>query len=977
MLDKPELRGVGEGNFLMKKWLTVLALFLAPACFGQSWTGVLPTSRAINWNAAGLPATIKYGTGGSACNGSSANCVETISGVFTTPTRTQSGSTIASGAAESTIQTAMNSCLPGGYINLTSGGTYSFTTAFTLVNGCTLNLNGATINVTGSGTFIDMGTSGGGGSCPLTSASANYTSGTTTFICTTASPPSVGYIVALNQCNSGLSGSPCTGAQTDNAGLWDCVLSSSCNQSGGTPNSGTNQSRQQNFIVTSVNANGSGGCAGGAGTYCIGVSTGLYLSDWAFARSPTLNWQSGIQQGMGIKGGTIYFQYNQSEEIQIYQCNGCFLEGTRVIGAVLNRQVHLAGTTKNVLIYNNYFQNIDPNPSNFFASGSSTCLQWGQDSDSLVLNNIHVGCIFENYGASEGDVLAYNFLRDSQTSYYQNSQFNHADEYSGSALNLTEGEEAGVIYDDDTWGTKYLNTYFRNYISCYDPPYQITASNGNARCYMADNYSRVMNAIGNVQGGTAAINAYTVANSETTYGYVWGFGTGADSYNGPTFYRWGNVSRITQSSDSPTANSGVRFNSSEVPTSLSGNFAAYSVSVPSNDNLPCSFFLAAYTSTTCTPHANGGTGLAFWKVVKTWTTFPTAPATTGTQPFPPIGPDVTSGPYVSGYAYDIPAEVAWSNLPVDSTYQHTYTVTASSWSASCTGIASTTYACETLTVTGLPSSNLHVQGAFQVSGMNSACTTGATFGNSSELLMTSSSTTTISYALTSNPGVSCTGSFLFPDVRQFDERVYEADNASQASNPSCSPTSGAVPQTVTCTNPNSGTTIMCYAASPTNPATNGAGTACSTGTQYTTSLSISSPETLNVIAGTSTLSDSSIVSYTYTAGQATAATCSPTSGTVPQTVTCTNPNSGTTVACYTTNGSTPATNGAGTGCTTGTQYTTSIAVSVPETIMIIAGTSTLTDSSVNSYTYTAASIPAPCPQCFAGIFRLEGVVPIL
>jgi hypothetical protein len=148
---------------------------------------------------------------------------------------------------------------------------------------------------------------------------------------------------------------------------------------------------------------------------------------------------------------------------------------------------------------------------------------------------------------------------------------------------------------------------------------------------------------------------------------------------------------------------------------------------------------------------------------------------------------------------------------------------------------------------------------------------------------------------------------------------------------------------------------MCYTTNGTTPATNGSGTGCTTGTQYTTPVVVSSPATLKVIAGTSTLSDSTVSSYTYTAGQASPATCSPTSGNVPQTVTCTNPNSGTTVACYTTNSSTPATNGLGTGCTTGTAYATSLTISVAETLKIIAGTSTLTDSTVSQYTYTSGS----------------------
>ena len=70
---------------------------------------------------------------------------------------------------------------------------------------------------------------------------------------------------------------------------------------------------------------------------------------------------------------------------------------------------------------------------------------------------------------------------------------------------------------------------------------------------------------------------------------------------------------------------------------------------------------------------------------------------------------------------------------------------------------------------------------------------------------------------------------------------------------------------MTVTNPNSGTTDVCYAASPTVPATDGTGTGCTTGTKYTAPISVTVAETLNLIAGTSTLADSAVVSYTYTA----------------------------------------------------------------------------------------------------------------
>jgi hypothetical protein len=109
--------------------------------------------------------------------------------------------------------------------------------------------------------------------------------------------------------------------------------------------------------------------------------------------------------------------------------------------------------------------------------------------------------------------------------------------------------------------------------------------------------------------------------------------------------------------------------------------------------------------------------------------------------------------------------------------------------------------------------------------------------------------------------------------------------------------------------------------------------------------------------GVTTISDNNAV-------QASPATCTPTSGNVPQTVTCTNPNSGTTIACYTEDGSTPATNFLGTACAHGTAYTTALTISSALTLKIIAGALGYVDSIVNSYTYTAVT---GISQSFNGI----------
>lgn len=93
-------------------------------------------------------------------------------------------------------------------------------------------------------------------------------------------------------------------------------------------------------------------------------------------------------------------------------------------------------------------------------------------------------------------------------------------------------------------------------------------------------------------------------------------------------------------------------------------------------------------------------------------------------------------------------------------------------------------------------------------------------------------------------------------------------SGSQATAPTCTPTSGNAPQSLTCTNLNTAPTVMCVALAPTIPASNGLGTLCATGTSLGTGSSepyaVSSPGTYNFIAGTASLADSSVVSYTYT-----------------------------------------------------------------------------------------------------------------
>jgi hypothetical protein len=399
----------------------------------------------------------------------------------------------------------------------------------------------------------------------------------------------------------------------------------------------------------------------------------------------------------------------------------------------------------------------------------------------------------------------------------------------------------------------------------------------------------------------------------------------------------------------------------EVPTVLQGNQSPLNNAVPSTTTLPCSFFLNTFTSTTCTPLPTGGTGLSFWKVCKTWTTFPTACATTQTPPFPPIGPDVTGGtttaanfgstPGVGGHANDIPASLAYLYLPIDTTYQSTYCIASSSWTGGtetlnlgtnggCAGGALTAFGDVT-----------HVMGGLQISG--SACaTSGAGTSTGSEVFITlTGSTTQIQYALASNPGSCAGGNILFPDVRQFDERVYETDNSSASF--SCSP--ATVPA-----NHSGNITETCMGSGTSWTGSTSFSISGVTGASLVSSTNNSATSQTIVIntgsgTGTLTISDTTdSISTTITVATA-GVSCTPTSGAVSTTpsLTCT----GTNTLWSSETASTLLGESGGSGASLGAPTVSSnTALTVTLTVGSATGTLTITDNSTTATTtFTATS----------------------
>jgi Chitobiase/beta-hexosaminidase C-terminal domain len=367
---------------------------------------------------------------------------------------------------------------------------------------------------------------------------------------------------------------------------------------------------------------------------------------------------------------------------------------------------------------------------------------------------------------------------------------------------------------------------------------------------------------------------------------------------------------------------------------------------------------------TCTPTTSGTcfsqtwTGVYIPEIVGSNTAYVTYTAGTSESNTPVLL--VKSSVFTSQTPTGTPSFTAWNanstyNIGTTSAASPVYSVAPGTYSTAQTVSLSVStsphnYICYVLqSGTGAPA-------FYPMVDMNGGCTKGTVYSSS----ITISSTSTL-YAIAGSDNAAF-GSQSSPaglgPPSTIVKGVYTI--SSQATAPSCTPGSGSGTSVlVTCTNSNSGTTIMCYTEDGTNPVTNLAGTNCSNGTPLTGSSNTinitSTVTTLNVVAGTSTDSDSSISSYgPYTINPAAATpTFSPIAGTYTsvQSVTISTTSSGA-IICYRTDGGTPATNGT-TGCQAGsTLYSSPVTVAMSLTLKAIAGGTGYTDGSVGSAAYT-------------------------
>ena len=596
-----------------------MVFFFPPQVFGQLWSGVISPSRAVNWSNAG--ATIAT-------------------------SRTQCGSTIApygssaSAASAATINAALAACPANGFVLLGSG-TFYLNTTISPGNG-----SGPANNVTlrGSGANSTFLIFSGQGSAPYDASycsgfnicgassdsnapsspsntatwSAGYTQGATSITLSSAANLSVGSPIILDQIDT----------QSDNGALYvGCELfdgSSDC-YSGAGPNSyergdgavATIRGQQQMVQVTSIS---------GSGPYTVGITPGLYASNWNSGQSPGAWWSSHPIQGFGIENMSIQPSGSAAGGIFLFNCQNCWVKD--VVG---NLQSSPGGSGWGQVIMQNC-NHCTVRDSYFYGNVSvdNYVVAVEGASDLLVENNI-----FQFPGTAqfynsdcEGCVADYNFSVNALYSSSSNWLAQSSDYHGTVMFALSEGNIGTGLYADSFHGTHDLDTQFRNR---WDGKEQ---NNGNVTtsstvAVRLNPGARYQNVIGNILGTPGYHTTYkSTVSGSNLYNSVVGCGAypeasmPGDSLSCPTSLWWGNWDSVTNAvrwcgQTGDTGWSTTCGSSSEIPTSAIG----YPNIVPTTGDigdgqlaLPASFIYASAPS--------------WWPSGKAW---------------PAIGPGVTGG----------------------------------------------------------------------------------------------------------------------------------------------------------------------------------------------------------------------------------------------------------------------------------------------------------------------------------------------
>lgn len=569
---------------------------------GSLWTGILDTSRATDWTLAGVRGGI--------------------------PTSyTKDGATITAGTTTATINSRISAAANDTYLEF-GAGTFNLTglavarsrvilrgqgadqTSFVFSSASSHVGLDAAIAVAPSGSFLDM-------DAPANSANwtAGYTRGTTVITLSSTTNLAVGHLIFLNQQND-------TSVTANDITMGSAVPTFSYDGSGGgggTGGSGTDREQIEVHEVTAINGSN------------VTITPALTMPNWASGKSPKA-WWTGIAplSKVGIENISIDLTTaNPTRGIGFLSCKDCWVKGVKSRFAGRDHAQALQS------------MNLEFRDGFLFEGTAHASQSYGYecfDSSYVKIENniaIRVTSPWMSSGACIGSVFGYNFsdLHTYAGTWQQEGQYFHS---TGTGYVLVEGTITNGLILDQVHGPSFHVTAFRNRFSGREG--SKTEQTVPVHVYTLNRYP---NLIGNILGVTSYHNTYQSNASSGTncytaiYAMGWGdncSGGGGSNPADDTFVatssmRWGNC-------DSVTGFSSCRFNSSEVPSAITGS---YDNAVPANNNLPSSFYLSAKPS---------------WFKSLTW---------------PGIGPDVTGGDVssVGGHVYSNPAKTCYEAATAD------------------------------------------------------------------------------------------------------------------------------------------------------------------------------------------------------------------------------------------------------------------------------------------------------------------------
>jgi len=587
----------------------LILLSLSLCSYAQLWSGILDTSRAIDWNQAGV-----------------------IGGI---PNRTSICATLNPGATAAQINSAIASC-PSGQVVFLNAGTYNLSSGIVFDNKSNVTLRGAGANQTFLVFSAGGGCAGWSGAdiCLMTADTGDAGDQNYSNAATWTGGYSVGTrSITLGSVTKGSISNVQVGSQifldqlddsSDTGQVYVCSASGVCSTSGSSANGRPGRGQVEPVRVTSISGNG---------PWTVGISPGIRMPNISSGKSPQAWWDTGLPvQGDGIESLTVDNTPNSACCINgIFILNGYndWIKGVRSVNAA-QKHIWLYQTT-HVTVRDSYLYGSKPT-SDHYATDTFV------GADNLIENNIfqHIGFPMMNEGCI-GCVGAYNYAVDD---YYTGTPVGSAPEWQqassyqhsvGDAFVLWEGNQGIGMTSDNVHGTSNFATAFRNYWNGRDPAGgSVGGKTLQTNAVILNDFNRYYNVIGNVLGTPGYHTNYTSSptssgNCETSiYALGWGGNCGSgslanDNLVTSTLMRWGNYD---------TVNGAARFVSSEVPSGL----GQHANPVPASQSLPPSFYISAKPN--------------WW----------------GSTPWPPIGPDVSGGNNLAGHAYLIPAGNCYLNV---------------------------------------------------------------------------------------------------------------------------------------------------------------------------------------------------------------------------------------------------------------------------------------------------------------------------